>query len=77
MQYMKLSTSRDFRINAETLEAALQEQDDSLDVSSSHYAHTDTSTQNSSGSILPVLFQATKSQPAEETQEPKQKRRKH
>nr|XP_046248910.1 Fanconi anemia group I protein [Scatophagus argus]XP_046248911.1 Fanconi anemia group I protein [Scatophagus argus]XP_046248912.1 Fanconi anemia group I protein [Scatophagus argus] len=29
MQYMKLSTSRDFRINAETLEAALQEQDDS------------------------------------------------
>ncbi|XP_011605603.1 Fanconi anemia group I protein isoform X1 [Takifugu rubripes] len=51
MQYMKLSTSRDFRINAETLEAALQEQDDSLDVSSSPYAHTDTSTQNSSGSI--------------------------
>ncbi|KAM3609806.1 uncharacterized protein V6R79_020568 [Siganus canaliculatus] len=29
MQYMKLSTSRDFRINAATLEAALQEQDDS------------------------------------------------
>ncbi|XP_030223080.1 Fanconi anemia group I protein [Gadus morhua] len=27
MQYMKLSTSRDFRINAATLEAALQEQD--------------------------------------------------
>lgn len=26
MQYMKLSTSRDFRINAATLEAALQEQ---------------------------------------------------
>lgn len=51
MQYMKLSTSRDFRINAETLEAALQEQDDSLDVSSSHYARTDASTQNSSGSV--------------------------
>lgn len=33
MQYMKLSTSRDFRINAATLEAALQEQDDSPDVS--------------------------------------------
>ncbi|KAJ8002982.1 hypothetical protein DPEC_G00164610 [Dallia pectoralis] len=29
MQYMKLSTSRDFRINAATLEAVLQEQDDS------------------------------------------------
>uniref|UniRef100_A0A3B4V0H7 FA complementation group I n=1 Tax=Seriola dumerili TaxID=41447 RepID=A0A3B4V0H7_SERDU len=29
MQYMKLSTSRDFRINAATLDAALQEQDDS------------------------------------------------
>uniref|UniRef100_A0A7N6C156 FA complementation group I n=1 Tax=Anabas testudineus TaxID=64144 RepID=A0A7N6C156_ANATE len=28
MQYMKLSTSRDFRINAATLDAALQEQDD-------------------------------------------------
>lgn len=26
MQYMKLSTSRDFRINTATLEAALQEQ---------------------------------------------------
>lgn len=34
MQYMKLSTSRDFRINAVTLEAALQEQDESPDVSS-------------------------------------------
>lgn len=33
MQYMKLSTSRDFRINAATLDAALQEQDDSLEVS--------------------------------------------
>lgn len=32
MQYMKLSTSRDFRINAATLEAALQEQDDSQEV---------------------------------------------
>ncbi|KAM6937756.1 Fanconi anemia group I protein [Xenentodon cancila] len=29
MQYMKLSTSRDFRINAATLDAALQEQDES------------------------------------------------
>ncbi|XP_034542605.1 Fanconi anemia group I protein [Notolabrus celidotus] len=28
MQYMKLSTSRDFRINAATLDAALQEQDE-------------------------------------------------
>uniref|UniRef100_A0A4W6EDN8 FA complementation group I n=1 Tax=Lates calcarifer TaxID=8187 RepID=A0A4W6EDN8_LATCA len=45
MQYMKLSTSRDFRINAATLDAALQEQDDSLEE-------------------------------AEETQEPKQKKRK-
>lgn len=27
MQYMKLSTSRDFRINTATLEAALQEQE--------------------------------------------------
>ncbi|KAG7246098.1 hypothetical protein CRUP_037867 [Coryphaenoides rupestris] len=27
MQHMKLSTSRDFRINAATLDAALQEQD--------------------------------------------------
>lgn len=33
MQYMKLSTSRDFRINATTLEAALQEQDHSQEVS--------------------------------------------
>lgn len=51
MQYMKLSTSRDFRINTETLEAALQEQDGSLDVSSSPYAQTDPSSRNSSGSI--------------------------
>ncbi|KAM9754129.1 Fanconi anemia group I protein isoform 1-T1 [Menidia menidia] len=35
MQYMKLSTSRDFRINAATLDAALQEQDDSQEVSGS------------------------------------------
>uniref|UniRef100_A0A669ET32 FA complementation group I n=1 Tax=Oreochromis niloticus TaxID=8128 RepID=A0A669ET32_ORENI len=35
MQYMKLSTSRDFRINAATLDAALQEQDDSQEVSAS------------------------------------------
>lgn len=33
MQYMKLSTSRDFRINAASLDAALQEQDDSQEVS--------------------------------------------
>uniref|UniRef100_A0A668AYJ9 FA complementation group I n=1 Tax=Myripristis murdjan TaxID=586833 RepID=A0A668AYJ9_9TELE len=45
MQYMKLSTSRDFRINAASLDAALQEQDGSQ-------------------------------QEAEETQEPKHKRRK-
>ncbi|XP_061825932.1 Fanconi anemia group I protein isoform X2 [Nerophis lumbriciformis] len=49
MQYMKLSTSRDFRINAATLDAALQEQDDS---------------------------QEAVSQDAEETQEPKRKKRK-
>lgn len=29
---MKLSTSRDFRINTATLDAALQEQDDSQEV---------------------------------------------
>lgn len=33
MQYMKLSTSRDFRINPATLDAALQEQDNSQEVS--------------------------------------------
>lgn len=37
MQYMKLSTSRDFRINAATLEAALQEQDDSQEVSTAYH----------------------------------------
>nr|XP_061812726.1 Fanconi anemia group I protein-like isoform X2 [Nerophis lumbriciformis] len=47
MQYMKLSTSRDFRINAATLDAALQEQDNTAE-----------------------------SQAVEETQEPKQKKRK-
>uniref|UniRef100_A0A671YDN1 FA complementation group I n=1 Tax=Sparus aurata TaxID=8175 RepID=A0A671YDN1_SPAAU len=31
MQYMKLSTSRDFRINANTLDAALQEQDNDVE----------------------------------------------
>ncbi|XP_047451678.1 Fanconi anemia group I protein isoform X2 [Mugil cephalus] len=50
MQYMKLSTSRDFRINAATLDAALQEQDCSQE--------------------------PTESQDTEETQEPKQKKRK-
>ncbi|KAM9352409.1 Fanconi anemia group I protein [Symphorus nematophorus] len=50
MQYMKLSTSRDFRINAATLDAALQEQDDSQET--------------------------TELQDEEETQEPKQKKRK-
>ncbi|XP_068595164.1 Fanconi anemia group I protein [Brachionichthys hirsutus] len=50
MQYMKLSTSRDFRINAATLEAALQHQDGARET--------------------------TQSQDAEETQEPKQKKRK-
>ncbi|XP_061678142.1 Fanconi anemia group I protein isoform X2 [Syngnathoides biaculeatus] len=32
MQYMKLSTSRDFRINSTTLDAALEEQDNTLEV---------------------------------------------
>lgn len=36
MQYMKLSTSRDFRINSTTLDAALQEQDDNQEVSASY-----------------------------------------
>uniref|UniRef100_A0A8P4GGF6 FA complementation group I n=1 Tax=Dicentrarchus labrax TaxID=13489 RepID=A0A8P4GGF6_DICLA len=45
MQYMKLSTSRDFRINTATLDAALQEHDETQEVT-------------------------------EETQEPKQKKRK-
>uniref|UniRef100_A0AAQ5XU60 FA complementation group I n=1 Tax=Amphiprion ocellaris TaxID=80972 RepID=A0AAQ5XU60_AMPOC len=35
MQYMKLSTSRDFRINAATLDAALQEQDASQETTES------------------------------------------
>uniref|UniRef100_A0A3Q2XV84 FA complementation group I n=1 Tax=Hippocampus comes TaxID=109280 RepID=A0A3Q2XV84_HIPCM len=34
MQYMKLSTSRDFRINAASLDAALQEQDNTVEVES-------------------------------------------
>ncbi|GAA6217624.1 Fanconi anemia group I protein [Lates japonicus] len=38
MQYMKLSTSRDFRINAATLDAALQEQDDSLETTETQEA---------------------------------------
>ncbi|XP_030586920.1 Fanconi anemia group I protein [Archocentrus centrarchus] len=38
MQYMKLSTSRDFRINAATLDAALQEQDDSQETTESQEA---------------------------------------
>lgn len=75
MQYMKLSTSRDFRINAATLEAALQEQDDSPDVSSSY----ETIYFPSEHFWINVLsfFQTTESQQAEETQEPKQKKRKH
>lgn len=40
MQYMKLSTSRDFRINAETLEAVLQEQDSNTEVKQSHILTT-------------------------------------
>ncbi|XP_029288870.1 Fanconi anemia group I protein isoform X3 [Cottoperca gobio] len=39
MQYMKLSTSRDFRINAATLDAALQGQDDSQEVSAISYSN--------------------------------------
>ncbi|KAI9999638.1 hypothetical protein NQD34_018321 [Periophthalmus magnuspinnatus] len=35
MQYMKLSTSRDFRINAATLDAALQDQDSSQQTTAS------------------------------------------
>ncbi|XP_068458820.1 Fanconi anemia group I protein isoform X2 [Clinocottus analis] len=50
MQYMKLSASRDFRINAVTVDAALQEQEESQGTNAS--------------------------QDAEETPEPKQKRRK-
>lgn len=38
MQYMKLSTSRDFRINAATLDAALQEQGDSDEATESQEA---------------------------------------
>ncbi|KAM7414315.1 hypothetical protein PAMA_019233 [Pampus argenteus] len=38
MQYMKLSTSRDFRINTATLDAALQEQDDSQETTESQDA---------------------------------------
>nr|XP_033491142.1 Fanconi anemia group I protein [Epinephelus lanceolatus] len=38
MQYMKLSTSRDFRINAASLDAALQEQDDSQETTESQDA---------------------------------------
>ncbi|KAM6926892.1 Fanconi anemia group I protein [Lycodopsis pacificus] len=38
MQYMKLSTSRDFRINRATLDAALQEQDDSQEANESQEA---------------------------------------
>lgn len=53
MQYMKLSTSRDFRINAATLEAALQEREDSPDVSSSY--ETNTFTPHSFGS-MPCSF---------------------
>lgn len=39
MQYIKLSTSRDFRINAATLDAALQEQDNSEEASSISYCN--------------------------------------
>lgn len=49
MQYMKLSTSRDFRINAATLEAVLQEQEDSPDVSLNY--ETNTCPLNSFGSM--------------------------
>ncbi|KAJ4938276.1 hypothetical protein JOQ06_002901 [Pogonophryne albipinna] len=38
MQYMKLSTSRDFRINAASLDAALQEQDGSQEANESQEA---------------------------------------
>lgn len=38
MQYMKLSTSRDFRINAASLDAALQEQDGTPETNESQEA---------------------------------------
>lgn len=56
MQYMKLSTSRDFRINAATLETALQEQDDPPDVSPRSYTETKTSTLSSFGSMCCPFF---------------------
>ncbi|XP_061629167.1 Fanconi anemia group I protein [Phyllopteryx taeniolatus] len=40
MQYMKLSTSRDFRINTATLDAALQEQDNTVAVASQEAEET-------------------------------------
>ncbi|XP_078113589.1 Fanconi anemia group I protein isoform X1 [Sander vitreus] len=39
MQYMKLSTSRDFRINAASLDAAIQEQDESQETTESQETH--------------------------------------
>lgn len=80
MQYMKLSTSRDFRINAATLDAALQEQDDSQEVSAiSDFDYTLCSVWLLLGEISVSVcssFQPTESHDAEETQEPKQKKRK-
>nr|XP_014340362.1 PREDICTED: Fanconi anemia group I protein [Latimeria chalumnae] len=61
MQYMKLSTSRDFRINATTLDAALQEKE--VEESESVEDHTDNN-------------QSSVSEAVEETQQPKKKRRK-
>ncbi|XP_029430522.1 Fanconi anemia group I protein [Rhinatrema bivittatum] len=60
MQYMKLSTSRDFRINAATLNAALQEQEPE-----------DENTENE-----PENSQMTAPTKPDENQEPKRKRRK-
>lgn len=49
---MKLSTSRDFRINAATLDAALQEQDDSQEVSAISYWNE----QLQNSSVFPYTF---------------------
>lgn len=68
MQYMKLSTSRDFRINAATLDAALQEQDDGQQVS---WGPDEGLTATVPADLCPSVCQS-----ADETQEPKEKRRK-
>lgn len=56
MQYMKLSTSRDFRINAATLDAALQDQDDSQEVSAILNLAASQMTNNSLTHLQCVLY---------------------